>query len=87
MPERRGAESQTPAIIQGNGYADASPIETSGPNLSINTIVQKRADVKEPFQMKCPQKKKPQSSGGLWIAQPKILTGGFIVPLPIVQFL
>ncbi len=50
MSERRGPESQTPAIIQGNGYADASPIETSGPNLSINNIAQKNAGVKGPFQ-------------------------------------
>lgn len=50
MSERRGPESQTPALIQGNGYADASPIETSGPNLSINNIQQKDSSVKGPFQ-------------------------------------
>lgn len=50
MSEKRGPESQLPAIILGEGYAAASPVETAGPNLSIESIAEKDGEVKGPVQ-------------------------------------
>lgn len=47
MSKRRGPESQPPAIIQEEGYADASPVETSGPNLYKNSIAENAGAVKQ----------------------------------------
>ena len=43
--------SQSPADIQGKGYADASPVETSGPN-PTDSIVNRGENVKGSFDAK-----------------------------------
>lgn len=37
----KASDSQFPAVIQGKGYANASPVETSGQKPSISSIADK----------------------------------------------
>lgn len=50
LSEKRGPDSQPPAIIQGEGYTAASPVETAGPNLSVNSITEKGGGVNPQLQ-------------------------------------
>lgn len=48
LSQKRGLQSQPPAVIQGEGYTGASPIETPGAN-PVNSIGNKTASVNGPL--------------------------------------
>ena len=41
LTKKKASDSQFPAVIQGKGYANASPVETSGQKPSISSIADK----------------------------------------------